>query len=353
MPAEIRELEPLALQAERLRVVADRGAAVAAELATRAAAERAAAAARGRRAAAPGSTELGYTELAFREAREAEAAAERARREAELALVRARGEAARGGGGGRGGGAAAGRAGEREREARPPARELALHQELDRALTDLRTELNATLRPDLSELASGFLRDLTNGRYTDLELDEDYGATLLDDGDPKAVISGGEEDVANLALRLAISQMIAERAGQPLSLLILDEIFGSLDEERRAAVVDLLRSLADRFPQVILITHIDSVREGFDRVIRVGFDRGPRRRDGAGRAASEGTMWRPDRSVRGPDRPTLARHRPAQPGLRRGVHRPLQPRRPRRASGCRTSTPWSGATRSRTPATAP
>jgi energy-coupling factor transporter ATP-binding protein EcfA2 len=66
--------------------------------------------------------------------------------------------------------------------------------------------------------------------------------------------------------------MIAERAGQPLSLLILDEIFGSLDEDRRSAVVDLLRSLADRFPQVILITHIDSVREGFDRVIRVGLD---------------------------------------------------------------------------------
>ncbi|MDP9249793.1 MAG: SMC family ATPase, partial [Chloroflexota bacterium] len=130
----------------------------------------------------------------------------------------------------------------------------------------------AALRPDLSELASGFLRDLTNGRYTDLELDEDYCTTLLDDGEAKAVISGGEEDVANLALRLAISQMIAERAGQPLSLLVLDEIFGSLDEERRASVVDLLRSLADRFPQVILITHIDSVREGFDRVIRVGFD---------------------------------------------------------------------------------
>ena len=219
-----------------------------------------------------GLAELGFTEEAYRQAREAEAAAERARREAELALVRARGESA-----------AAAEAveavarrraerAEREREAVAAGLELALHQELDRALTDLRTDLNATLRPDLSELASAFLRDLTNGRYTDLELDEDYVATLLDDGDPKAVISGGEEDVANLALRLAISQMIAERAGQPLSLLVLDEIFGSLDEDRRAAVVDLLRSLADRFPQVILITHIDSVREGFDRVVRVGYD---------------------------------------------------------------------------------
>ncbi|MDZ4673810.1 MAG: SMC family ATPase [Gemmatimonadota bacterium] len=150
--------------------------------------------------------------------------------------------------------------------------DLRLNQELDTAFADLRTDLNAQLRPDLSELASGFLRDLTTGRYTDLELDEDYVATIVEDGDPKPVISGGEEDVINLALRLAISQMIAERAGQPLSLLVLDEIFGSLDEERRGAVLDLLRQLADRFPQVILITHIDTVRDGFDRVIRVTFD---------------------------------------------------------------------------------
>jgi exonuclease SbcC len=149
-------------------------------------------------------------------------------------------------------------------------------QELDRALTDLRTDLNATLRPDLSELASGFLHDLTNGRYADLELDESYLPTIVDEGEAKPVISGGEEDVANLALRLAISQMIAERAGQPLSLLILDEVFGSLDEERRSAVMGLLRSLADRFPQVILITHIEAVREGFDRIIRVERDPGRR-----------------------------------------------------------------------------
>ena len=78
--------------------------------------------------------------------------------------------------------------------------------------------------------------------------------------------------MANLALRLAISQMIADRAGQPLSLLVLDEIFGSLDEERRTAVIELLRGLADRFPQVILITHLETVRDGFDRVIRVDYD---------------------------------------------------------------------------------
>ena len=95
---------------------------------------------------------------------------------------------------------------------------------------------------------------------------------MLEDAIPKPVISGGEEDLANLVLRLAISEMIAERAGQPFSLLILDEVFGSLDETRRHNVVDLLRRLQDRFEQVILITHIESVREGLDRVVTVRYD---------------------------------------------------------------------------------
>ena len=128
------------------------------------------------------------------------------------------------------------------------------------------------MRPEISELASRYIRDLTDGRYSDIELDESYNVIVLEDAIPKPVISGGEEDLANLVLRLAISEMIAERAGQPFSLLILDEVFGSLDETRRNNVVDLLRRLQDRFEQVILITHIESVRECVDRVITVQYD---------------------------------------------------------------------------------
>jgi exonuclease SbcC len=147
-----------------------------------------------------------------------------------------------------------------------------MHDELDRAFSDLRTDLNAQLRPELSELASAFLAELTDGRYGELELDDEYTVLVLEDGVPKPVISGGEEDLANLVLRLAISQMIAERSGQAFSLLVLDEVFGSLDETRRQHVVELLRRLQDRFEQVILITHIDDVREGLDRVISVRYD---------------------------------------------------------------------------------
>ncbi|MDZ7630844.1 MAG: hypothetical protein U5K74_05665 [Gemmatimonadaceae bacterium] len=53
---------------------------------------------------------------------------------------------------------------------------------------------------------------------------------------------------------------------------MLDEVFGSLDDQRRANVVELLRRLQDRFEQVIVITHIDGVRDGLDRVLEVSID---------------------------------------------------------------------------------
>ena len=156
-----------------------------------------------------------------------------------------------------------------------------LHDELDRAYTDLRTDLNFQLRPELSELASAFLTELTDARYAELELDDSYNVIVLEDGIPKPVISGGEEDLANLVLRLAISQMIAERAGQSFSLLILDEVFGSLDEARRQNVVELLRAAAGPVRAGHPHHAHRAVREGLDRVINVRYDeeRGTSRRD--------------------------------------------------------------------------
>jgi exonuclease SbcC len=214
----------------------------------------------------------GFSEPKFQAARERHDRAAHGLRAAELAVAESRGELV------------AAETAVREAERRLAERaarertisarkvELRLHHELDRAFSDLRAELNAAMRPEISTLASAFLSDLTDARYDEVDLDENYQVVVLDEGVPKPVISGGEEDIANLVLRLAISQMIAERAGQPLSLLVLDEIFGSLDESRRQHVLGLLRRLGDRFPQVILITHIEQVRDGLDRVIRVTYD---------------------------------------------------------------------------------
>ena len=268
--AELAKLEPIALEAAALEERARRAESLVQD--AEQAEKRLSAGERRVRELTDAVRAEGFSDAGYRQAKDRYDRAMGVLRESELAVVEVRGELSR--------------AEDEVREVQRREGELAargrqiaelkvrqrLHNELDRAFSDLRAELNAQMRPEIAELASGFLADLTDGRYDELDLTEDYTVTILEAGVPKPVISGGEEDIANLVLRLAISQMIAERAGQPLSLLVLDEIFGSLDEARRLHVVSLLRRLADRFPQVILITHIEQVREGLDRVIRVDFD---------------------------------------------------------------------------------
>lgn len=143
---------------------------------------------------------------------------------------------------------------------------------LARAFEALRTELNARIRPELQDMASELLSEMTDGRYNTLEIGDTYRAVIVDDGERKPVISGGEHDIVNLALRLAVSQMIAHRAGQSFSLLILDEVFGSLDDARRDNVISLLQNLKNRFEQIILITHVESIHDAVDNCIWVEFD---------------------------------------------------------------------------------
>lgn len=148
-----------------------------------------------------------------------------------------------------------------------------LHLEtLAQAMDKLRAELNDRIRPELEAIASELLATMSDGRYDTLEINDSYQATIRDDGELKPVISGGEDDIVNLALRLAISQMIADRAGQSFSLLVLDEVFGSLDDTRRDNVVALLQNLKNRFEQIILITHVESIHDAVDNCLWVAFD---------------------------------------------------------------------------------
>ncbi|GBC92302.1 putative DNA double-strand break repair Rad50 ATPase [bacterium HR15] len=150
--------------------------------------------------------------------------------------------------------------------------ELLLHKTLRGAMHAFRMDLNQRLRPLLASYATEFLTHLTGGRYTQLELDEEYRVHLIDDGMRKAVISGGEQDIVNLCMRLALARLITERAGQPLSLLILDEVFGSLDTDRRQNVLMLLNNLRDWFEQILIISHIEDINEAADRTLYVERD---------------------------------------------------------------------------------
>lgn len=139
-------------------------------------------------------------------------------------------------------------------------------------LNDFRVSVASGIRPELEELVSGFVSVLTDGRYEAATLDENFDCRLYRGGVELEVISGGEEDVVAVAMRLATSQMIAERAGHPLSLLILDEPFGSQDEARRDNMLTLFRRLEGVFPQLLLISHVPEVQHAVDHAVLLEYD---------------------------------------------------------------------------------
>ena len=138
-------------------------------------------------------------------------------------------------------------------------------------MSSFRTDLISRIRPMLSAYASEFFERLTDGKYKLIELDEDYNIRILDDGKAYGVkrFSGGEEDLANLCLRLAISEIVSDRADREFNFIILDEIFGSQDNIRRQNILQALNALSSKFRQIFLITHIDEVKNFMENVIQV------------------------------------------------------------------------------------
>jgi exonuclease SbcC len=53
---------------------------------------------------------------------------------------------------------------------------------------------------------------------------------------------------------------------------MLDEVFGSLDEGRRTNVLALLEKLNQRFEQILVITHLDDIKEGVQSIIEIEYD---------------------------------------------------------------------------------
>jgi exonuclease SbcC len=142
---------------------------------------------------------------------------------------------------------------------------------LTEIMASFRTHLISRIRPTLSSYSSDYFEQLTNGKYTELELDDNYNLLIYDNGTAYSIerYSGGEEDLANLCLRLAISEVITERAGGVFNFIILDEIFGSQDMYRRQNIMKSLKGLSSKFRQIFLITHIDEIKNYMENAITV------------------------------------------------------------------------------------
>jgi exonuclease SbcC len=163
-------------------------------------------------------------------------------------------------------------------EARKSIEETIKSQEERNRLIDLmieyRTHLIARIQPELADISSRLFTELTSGKYQGVELDEDYEMHIYDSGIkyPIGRFSGGEADLANLCLRLAISQLISAPTGTDAGFIMLDEIFGSQDLLRKGAIMDSLTQLSKQFRQIILITHVDEIKDSLEHIIEVAED---------------------------------------------------------------------------------
>lgn len=139
-------------------------------------------------------------------------------------------------------------------------------------LNGFRNSVVASVGPRLAVQAAELFAELTDNEYDRLEVDpETYGLQISDGGVSYDLqrFSGSEVDLANLALRVAISEHVRFQSGGSVGLLVLDEVFGPLDEERRARMLLALERLRGRFRQILVVTHSTEIKDQLPQAIEV------------------------------------------------------------------------------------
>jgi len=75
--------------------------------------------------------------------------------------------------------------------------------------------------------------------------------------------SGGESFQINFAVRVGLSKVLAHRSGATLQTLIVDEGFGTQDAQGRQRIVEGINSISDDFECILVITHIEELKDAF------------------------------------------------------------------------------------------
>jgi DNA repair exonuclease SbcCD ATPase subunit len=120
--------------------------------------------------------------------------------------------------------------------------------------------------------AADLFGELTDNEYDRLEVDpETYEIKVRDAGLLYGMsrFSGSEVDLANLALRVAISEHVRFQSGGAVGLLVLDEVFGPLDDDRKERMLLALERLKGRFRQVLVVTHDAAIKDQLPNAVQV------------------------------------------------------------------------------------
>ena len=83
------------------------------------------------------------------------------------------------------------------------------------------------------------------------------------------LFSGGEAFRIDFSIRIALARLLARRAGAPLPTLIIDEGFGTQDADGIEKLKGAIKSIQDDFQKIIVITHIEELKDAFPSRINV------------------------------------------------------------------------------------
>lgn len=140
---------------------------------------------------------------------------------------------------------------------------------IESALPELEQEANLLLgrmTDNRMHLALETQRQTRSGAIAetlDIKISDELGTRAYE------LYSGGEAFRINFALRIAISKLLARRAGAPLPTLIVDEGFGTQDTAGREKLIEAVNAIADDFERILVITHIDELKDAFPVRIEV------------------------------------------------------------------------------------
>lgn len=151
-------------------------------------------------------------------------------------------------------------------------KDLLHYEKIKLSLVGFKNKLNNIVAPRISVLASNMYSQITKGRYQHIEVSNEFEFFIYDEGKkyPLERFSGGEIDLANLVLRIAISRTLSEINGTSnLGFLAFDEVFGSQDESRRIEILEAFHTIKEQYRQIFLISHESEIKEMFEKVIEL------------------------------------------------------------------------------------
>jgi exonuclease SbcC len=140
---------------------------------------------------------------------------------------------------------------------------------IEEALPELEQEANRLLgrmTDDRMHVAFETQRESKKGETIetlDIKISDELGTRNYE------TYSGGETFRINFAVRVALSKLLAHRAGASLQTLVIDEGFGTQDAQGRERLIEAINSIQDDFEMILAITHIQDMKDAFPVHIEV------------------------------------------------------------------------------------